>query len=172
MLRFFCIFCCLLCWVSAEEEGVRLKDLTDFANVRDNHLHGVGLVVGLQGTGDGSAATVTMARQVLANKNLTFTDDQLSTRISPWSWLLPIYLHSHVTAPVFPCALPPLAMQAACVAVFYCKPLWLQQTSVSMPLLRVRCLLVVMAMPAQVWFLRVVIIKILKQLLHLPRCLG
>ena len=42
---------------------MRIKDITDLQGPRDNILHGVGLVTGLQGTGDSSAA----ARRFMAN---------------------------------------------------------------------------------------------------------
>ncbi len=39
--------------------AIRLKDLTNLGGVRDNHLVGYGLVVGLNGTGDGSGSQFT-----------------------------------------------------------------------------------------------------------------
>lgn len=39
--------------------AVRVKDLTDVDGVFSNDLHGIGLVVGLQGTGDGTQSTFT-----------------------------------------------------------------------------------------------------------------
>jgi len=42
-------------------------------------LHGVGIVVGLQGTGDKSQATVRMLRQLLATKQLSFNESDLNT---------------------------------------------------------------------------------------------
>lgn len=41
----------------------RIKDIVDIQGIRGNPLHGVGLVVGLAGTGD----TTTLSKQVLAN---------------------------------------------------------------------------------------------------------
>jgi flagellar P-ring protein precursor FlgI len=49
--------------------GVRLKDLCDIDGVRENQLIGIGLVVGLSGTGDKSPAAVGMLRRML-NKHL------------------------------------------------------------------------------------------------------
>ncbi|MEW6745875.1 MAG: flagellar basal body P-ring protein FlgI [Planctomycetota bacterium] len=43
--------------------GVRLVDLVDIEGVRENHIEGVGVVVGLRGTGDSSSA----GRQAIAN---------------------------------------------------------------------------------------------------------
>ena len=62
------------------EPGVRLKDLCEISGVRDNHLFGVGLVVGLSGTGDKNPATVRMLRQMLATKHLSFDDADLSSK--------------------------------------------------------------------------------------------
>ena len=59
--------------------GVRLKDLCDIYGVRDNQLHGIGIVVGLSGTGDKSPATVGMLRQMLATKQLSFSENDLQT---------------------------------------------------------------------------------------------
>jgi flagellar P-ring protein precursor FlgI len=59
--------------------GVRLKDLCDIYGVRDNQLHGIGIVVGLSGTGDKSAATIRMLRQMLATKQLSFSEADLAT---------------------------------------------------------------------------------------------
>lgn len=44
---------CFLFWVSVVEAQVRIKDLVEFDGVRGNDLVGYGLVVGLNGTGDG-----------------------------------------------------------------------------------------------------------------------
>ena len=59
--------------------GIRLKDLCDVYGVRDNQLHGIGIVVGLSGTGDKSPATVRMLRQMLATKQLSFSEADLQT---------------------------------------------------------------------------------------------
>ncbi|WP_409438135.1 flagellar basal body P-ring protein FlgI [Yoonia sp.] len=51
-----CVFIILLCWaipVTASSTPIRLKDLVEFDGVRPNNLLGYGLVVGLNGTGDG-----------------------------------------------------------------------------------------------------------------------
>jgi flagellar P-ring protein FlgI len=64
----------------AADTGVRIKDLCEIAGVRDNQLHGIGIVVGLTGTGDKSAATVRMLRQLLATKNLSFTESDLASK--------------------------------------------------------------------------------------------
>ena len=48
------LFLALLVCVAAPAAADRIKDLTSVASVRSNQLIGYGLVVGLQGTGDGS----------------------------------------------------------------------------------------------------------------------
>jgi flagellar P-ring protein FlgI len=62
------------------ENGVRLKDLCDIYGVRDNQLHGIGVVVGLSGTGDKTPATVRMLRQMLATKHLSFSESDLLSK--------------------------------------------------------------------------------------------
>lgn len=49
----------LLCW-PAPSFAVRIKDLADIKGVRQNQLVGYGLVVGLDGTGDGKDAKFTL----------------------------------------------------------------------------------------------------------------
>jgi flagellar P-ring protein precursor FlgI len=41
-------------WLARDAHAARIKDLTSIAGVRDNQLIGYGLVVGLNGTGDGN----------------------------------------------------------------------------------------------------------------------
>jgi flagellar P-ring protein precursor FlgI len=60
--------------------GVRLKDLCTVDGIRDNQLAGIGIVVGLSGTGDKSAATKRVLRQVLARKNQSLSDADLDSR--------------------------------------------------------------------------------------------
>lgn len=55
----FGVWVCLLWGMSAGVSADRIKDLTTVAGVRDNQLVGFGLVVGLQGTGDGTDLSVT-----------------------------------------------------------------------------------------------------------------
>jgi flagellar P-ring protein precursor FlgI len=63
-----------------DANGVRLKDLCDIYGVRDNQLHGIGVVVGLSGTGDKTPATVRMLRQLLATKHLSFSESDLQSK--------------------------------------------------------------------------------------------
>ncbi len=55
-----------LVWASSASASVRLKDLVEFDGVRGNDLLGYGLVVGLDGTGDGV-------------RNAPFTEDIMAT---------------------------------------------------------------------------------------------
>jgi flagellar P-ring protein FlgI len=58
---------CVMC-VWAESPSVRVKDIASIAGVRSNQLMGVGLVVGLKGTGDsGSVFTDKALTNLLAN---------------------------------------------------------------------------------------------------------
>jgi flagellar P-ring protein FlgI len=66
--------------IPGKENGVRLKDLCDIYGVRDNQLHGIGVVVGLSGTGDKTPATVRMLRQMLATKHLSFSESDLLSK--------------------------------------------------------------------------------------------
>lgn len=61
-------------------QGVRLKDLCTVDGVRDNQLNGIGIVVGLSGTGDKSPATRRLLRQVLARKNQSLSETDLDSR--------------------------------------------------------------------------------------------
>lgn len=62
------------------QQGVRLKDLCTIDGVRDNQLNGIGIVVGLSGTGDKSPATKRLLRQVLARKNQALAETDLDSR--------------------------------------------------------------------------------------------
>ncbi|NLY55484.1 MAG: flagellar basal body P-ring protein FlgI [Firmicutes bacterium] len=70
--------------VAAEAEGVtvRVKDIAYFQGDRINQLTGLGLVVGLAGTGDGSGtqANVQMIANMLQRFGLTLSPNELRTR--------------------------------------------------------------------------------------------
>ena len=53
----------------------RIKDLTSIAGVRDNHLTGFGLVVGLDGSGDDAKAPITRSAMTKMLKKLGITID-------------------------------------------------------------------------------------------------
>lgn len=61
---------------------VRIKDIARLKDVRDNQLIGLGLVVGLNGTGDGSSsmANVQMVANMLGNLGLVIPPNQLRVR--------------------------------------------------------------------------------------------
>ena len=65
MIRFFTVFMCLWLPLAALASPIRIKDLVEFDGVRGNDLVGYGLVVGLNGTGDGL-------------RNAPFTEDIMS----------------------------------------------------------------------------------------------
>lgn len=57
----FVILCGIACsFISLPAWGVRLKDMATFKGIRSNPLMGYGLVVGLNGTGDGSSTEFTI----------------------------------------------------------------------------------------------------------------
>ena len=70
----------LLTWAT-EAQAVRVKDLASVKGVRDNQLVGYGLVVGLNGTGDGNKAAFTT--QGLANmlKNIGMTVNENDLKV-------------------------------------------------------------------------------------------
>lgn len=69
-----CLFCAVLLW--AESPSVRIKDIASIAGVRSNQLMGVGLVVGLKGTGDsGSVFTDKALTNLLANFGASMQKD-------------------------------------------------------------------------------------------------
>ena len=71
---------CLLFSQEAEGAvGVRLKDLARIREVRDNQLHGIGLVVGLDGSGDGGDLAKQLAKNMLEKENITIPADDLNS---------------------------------------------------------------------------------------------
>jgi flagellar P-ring protein FlgI len=77
--------------------AVRIKDLADIDGVRDNQLVGYGLVVGLDGTGDGKKSLFTVQSMVsmLEKMGITIDPNQISV--------------SNVAAVMVTAALPPFA---------------------------------------------------------------
>ncbi|MEP0456280.1 MAG: flagellar basal body P-ring protein FlgI, partial [Roseibium sp.] len=51
--RFFAVVLCMTLLTTAALSASRIKDIADFEGIRENQLIGYGLVVGLNGTGDG-----------------------------------------------------------------------------------------------------------------------
>ncbi|MBQ9903678.1 MAG: flagellar basal body P-ring protein FlgI [Synergistaceae bacterium] len=59
---------------------VRIKDITDVEGARGNQLTGVGLVTGLNGTGDNSPMAVQMMRNMMRNFGVTLDARSVRTR--------------------------------------------------------------------------------------------
>ena len=59
---------------------VRIKDITEVEGARGNQLTGVGLVTGLNGTGDNSTMAVQMMRNVMRNFGVTLDPRSVRTR--------------------------------------------------------------------------------------------
>ena len=73
----------VVCPLAAGADGVRVKDITQVAGERGNQLRGLGLVIGLDGTGGRSLATQQMAVDMLQKLNVTakiVTDAILAAR--------------------------------------------------------------------------------------------
>ena len=60
--------------------SVRIKDITDVEGARSNQLTGIGLVAGLNGTGDNSQMAVQMMRNVMRNFGVTLDARSVRTR--------------------------------------------------------------------------------------------
>lgn len=67
---------------SIHQPTVRIKDIARFEGVRDNQLYGLGLVIGLEGTGDGrgSQANVQMVANMLERFGISIDRDALRLR--------------------------------------------------------------------------------------------
>lgn len=66
--------------IAGATAGVRIKDLCEIDGVRANQLNGIGVVVGLAGSGDKSPATLRMLKQMLDKKKLSFSEGDLASR--------------------------------------------------------------------------------------------
>lgn len=66
--------------VSAAAHGERIKDIVTIKGVRDNPLMGYGLVIGLNGTGDGSTVSKRALANILRRSGLTIDPDELSSK--------------------------------------------------------------------------------------------
>ncbi|MFN3691930.1 MAG: flagellar basal body P-ring protein FlgI [Fervidobacterium sp.] len=60
--------------------NVRIKDFAKFRGARDNQLFGVGLVVGLNGTGDSGSLNSTLLANMLKNFGITVNSNDLKSR--------------------------------------------------------------------------------------------
>ncbi len=61
-------------------QAERLKDIVEIKGIRDNPLQGLGLVIGLNGTGDGSEVSKRELANMLRRKGLIVEPDDLSTK--------------------------------------------------------------------------------------------
>jgi len=60
--------------------NVRIKDFAKFRGARDNQLFGIGLVVGLNGTGDSGTLNSTLLANMMKNFGITVNPNDLKTR--------------------------------------------------------------------------------------------
>ena len=65
---------------AASHPDVRIKDLADVEGVRSNQLVGLGLVMGLQGTGDRSAMATQMIRNIMSQFGISVNDKAVRSR--------------------------------------------------------------------------------------------
>jgi flagellar P-ring protein precursor FlgI len=73
----------------------RLKDITTIQGVRGNPLHGYGLIIGLDGTGDNAAASRQALTNILRRKGIVLKPDDVTSKniasvivtaeLGPWS---------------------------------------------------------------------------------------
>lgn len=65
---------------SRKNPAVRIKDIADIEGARNNQLTGIGLVTGLNGTGDNSQMAVQMMRNMMRNFGVTLDARSIRTR--------------------------------------------------------------------------------------------
>src|SRR4030043_416639 len=58
--------------------GERIKDIVDIQGVRSNPIQGVGLVIGLSGTGDSSILSRQMLTSILRDSGIVLTPSDLT----------------------------------------------------------------------------------------------
>lgn len=90
---------------AARSEATRLKDLADLTGVRNNQLIGYGLVVGLDGTGDGVKSTFTRQSLTSMLRRVGVTVDAEALKVE------------NIAAVVVTATLPPFARQGSRVDV-------------------------------------------------------
>ncbi|MEP4035092.1 MULTISPECIES: flagellar basal body P-ring protein FlgI [unclassified Pseudophaeobacter] len=107
MMKFFrLLIACLLLPTLAQANAIRLKDLVEFDGVRGNDLVGYGLVVGLNGTGDGlrnSPFTEEIMSNILERLGVNVTGEQFRPK--------------NVAAVIVTATLPPFARVGGTVDV-------------------------------------------------------
>ena len=82
MRRFLSFSTILLLSIFLFSQGVRLKDIAKFRGARDNQLFGVGIVVGLQGTGDSTLVPSTLISNMLKNFGIDIDPSSLKSKNS------------------------------------------------------------------------------------------
>ncbi len=80
MMRRYLVLILGILLLTTPAEAVRLKDISTFKGIRGNHLFGYGLVVGLNGTGDGSNSefTIRSVINMLERMGVHIDQDKLS----------------------------------------------------------------------------------------------
>lgn len=71
--------CLLLCARAEGAVALRLKDISRIQEVRSNQLYGIGLVVGLNGTGDGEQLASQLAGNMLEKLRVTIADRNINS---------------------------------------------------------------------------------------------
>ena len=79
LISFFTVICLGL---PSQADAVRLKDLASIEGVRNNQLIGYGLVVGLNGTGDGNKAAFTTQALVNMLKSMGIPVNENDVKVS------------------------------------------------------------------------------------------
>lgn len=95
---------------TASADGVRVKDITQVAGERGNQLRGLGLVIGLDGTGGRSLATQQMAVDMLQKLNVT---DKTVTELKND----PVFKSNNIAMVMVTAELPPFARRGSAIDV-------------------------------------------------------
>lgn len=85
---------------------VRIKDITEIEGARPNHIYGLGLVVGLNGTGGRSLATQQQAIEMLRKLETT-------TKLARQSLLDNVYKSTNISMVMVTASLPPFARKGS-----------------------------------------------------------
>jgi flagellar P-ring protein precursor FlgI len=72
------IFCAILLSVSGAANGERIKDIVDIQGIRGNPLTGIGLVIGLAGTGDSTLPSRQMLTSIFRKSGIVLSPDDFS----------------------------------------------------------------------------------------------
>ena len=80
MRRLTIIIAALMAVAASPARAERIKDIVDIKNIRSNQLVGVGLVVGLNGTGDGGKVSQQLLSNRLRRAGLVLNPDDLTSK--------------------------------------------------------------------------------------------